>query len=97
MKPNLLRLPMVTGYSLTYECCYLILDFEGTHKLYGFSSVEESKPIFQEIEEAINTDNTANTVKFGGIDIPYLTEATKEALLNAMQFTAKYAPVRIQL
>ncbi len=96
MKTDLLRLPMVAGYSLTYECSYLILNEEKS-KLYGFGSVDESKPIFQEIEKSITSGNTANTVKFGTIDIPYLTETTKEALLSAINFTAKYAPVRIQL
>ena len=66
-------------------------------KLYGFGNKDVSIPIFQEIHEAIERGNTVNTVKFGNIDIPYTTELTKDAILSAIDFTAKYAPVRIQL
>lgn len=96
MKPNLPAIPLRTGYSLLYECCFISFDGKDT-KLYGFPNKDESKPIFQEIHSAIESDNTVQTIKFGNIDIPYTTEATKQAILNAIQFTANYAPVRIQL
>ncbi len=95
-KPNVPLLPLNTGYSLLYECCFI--SFNGKDlKLYGFPHKDKSTPIFQEIHSAIESDNTTNTVKFGNIDIPYTTESTKQAILSAIQFTAEYAPVRIQL
>jgi hypothetical protein len=96
MKTGLPTIPLSTGFSLLYECCFI--SFKGKDmKLYGFGNKDVSIPIFKEIHSAIESGNTANTVKFGNIDIPYTTESTKDAILSAINFTAKYAPVRIQL
>jgi hypothetical protein len=96
MKTELPTIPLNTGYSLLYECCFI--SFNGKDlKLYGFGYKDKSTPIFQEIHSAIESGNTTNTVKFGNIDIPYTTESTKQAILSAIEFTAKYGPVRIKL